>query len=83
MDVAGGVLDRPLADRAGVHSGDHLRGVRAGGLSEVRRRGGLRGDGRCAWRTCMYAVCKRREQRILCPKVVDVTCFGVVIGGWC
>jgi hypothetical protein len=24
----------------------------------VRRRGGLRGDGRCAWRTCMYAVSK-------------------------
>lgn len=38
MDVAGGVLDRPLADRAGVHSGDHLRRVRAGGLSCAKRR---------------------------------------------
>jgi hypothetical protein len=35
VDVSGGVLDLSLAHHSRVHSWDHLRSVRAGGVSLV------------------------------------------------
>ncbi|CAN6295489.1 unnamed protein product, partial [Urochloa humidicola] len=34
LRLRNGVLDRPVADHTGVHTGDHLRAVRAGGVRD-------------------------------------------------